>query len=570
MRRRRPLPLWFWAVVVCGLALALRLLHLSQAAQLPIFGRPSADVLLYVDAARRFADAGAGALPDVFFKPPLYPVFLGTWWRVVGENWFWLRLPLVGLGVGTTFLVWWSGRELFGVRVGLVGALLYALHKTIVFFDGELLEIGLVTCIQFGALALLLRCSKTRSRRTLVACGAVLGLACVARPTFLLFAIAAIAWCGRRRWLPCAAGTLLAIAPVTLHNAVRGHDWVLISANFGVNLYIGNNPQANGRIASTPEFPAQPAAMERIATARAQAEAGHELRPSQVSRYWAARALHYAVQHPLRTLGQVARKVWFAWNGAAISDNEDLGSLGRYLSLYRRLPVGMWLVAPLGLVGLVVLLGRHRGATAGDRRVQLFVAYVGLQILAILPFFVVERFRVPWAPALCVASGWMVVEVLSRRAWRLWIAVTVALILCNLPVFGVREQPLFDLDYRIAYAYQQQGDNEAAIAAYRAAVARNPRAALARNALGYLLAEGGQELDTAVRLIEEAMQIDVSHRANYAESLAFAHLQRKDPEAALAAVEIGLAADPEPATRESLLERRDAALHLLAEQTSDK
>jgi len=43
-----------------------------------------------------------------------------------------------------------------------------------------------------------------------------------------------------------AAGLVLPIIPVTLHNALVGHDFVPIASQGGVNFYIGNNPVADG------------------------------------------------------------------------------------------------------------------------------------------------------------------------------------------------------------------------------------------------------------------------------------------------------------------------------------
>ena len=553
---------WPAAVGVVVLALAVRLLYLFEAASLPTFGRPTVDAALYVDAARRFAETGE--LPAVFFKPPLYPVLLGAWWRCVGEDWIWLRLPFLGLGGVTTWLVWWAGKRCFGPVVATAAASLYALHKSAVYFDAELLEIGVATCVQFAGFAATLWCADTASRARRFACGLLLGLGCVARPVFFPFTIAALVWLGWRRLGPTAAGMLLAIAPVTLHNAVRGHDFVVVSANAGVNLYIGNNPNANGRIASTPEFPAQPAAMQRGAQEIAERAAGRPLRPSESSAYWMRRAVEYAVQHPARTLALFGRKLVFCWHGATIGDNDDIVGLDRYVRTFRFLPIGMWCVAPLALAGLITLCVRQRRGP-GRRSVQLLAAYVGLQIAALLPFFVVERFRMPWTPALCIAAAWLLVTLAHQRqrAWRAAAGALLGLAACNAPILGVQARPLLDLDYKIAYAYQQQGDIDAAITAYRRAVQHNPRAALARNALGYLLAERGENLDEAVRLIEEAMRLDPTYRANYAESLAFAHLQRRDARAALAACDIGLAANPDTRTRAGLERRRAEAREML-------
>lgn len=550
-------------LLIFALAAAVRLAHLFDFARLPLFTRPTVDAALYVDLARRFAETGA--LPDVFFKPPVFPVLLGLWWRLVGESWFWLRLPFALTGAVTALLAWMLARRLFGPVVALVAGLLYALHSSAVYLEGELLEMGVVTCAQTGALLVLLRVQAAPRRRGLVLAGVALGLGIVARPTFLLFGLLALlvlTVTARRRVGWALVGLVLCVAPVTLHNLVRGGDFVLVSSNVGLNFYIGNNPNANGRIVSTPELPAEPARARREARRIAEVDAQTALTPSEVSRFWLRRGIEHATRQPVRTARLLVRKMFFLWSGTPLSDNEDLQGLRRWLHVYTWMPVGMWLLAPLGLLGWLAA----RARPGCRREVWLVRGFVAAQVVAVWPFFVVERFRLAWAPVLAVFAAWTLVELVRR--WRhaprqaLWLSVAaVALgVLCNLPLFGVRQPPRLDLDYKMGYAYHQGGRVDAAMRAYRSSITHNPRAADARNALGFLLAERGEDLEQAVRWIEEALALDPSHAAHYAESLAYAEMQRGEPQAALAACARGLASSPDTRTR-TLLHLRAAEAH---------
>jgi len=556
MRWKRAAPdgaracLWIGAI-----AAVTRVVHLLDFARLPLFDRPAADAALYLDLAQRIATTGVPH--EVFFKPPLFPVVLSAWLQAVGLDFFWLRVPFALLGAGTAVLTWLVARRLFDARVAFLAGLLQALHRSAVYFDGELLEIGLATFLQLGSLLAVLHAARSRRWRGLLGAGFLLGIGCLARPSFLAWGLVALVWLGRRRAIPAAIGALVAIAPVTLHNAWHGRDFVLISSNLGLNVYIGNNPWANGRIAATPELPAEPARARRAAESIAESTLGHELSPSQVSQFWMKRGLVHAASHPWQTLGLLGRKLFYTWNGAAIGDNEDLSGLSRYLWLFPCLPVGMWLLAPLGLLGLL----RAKSTAVHDLR--LARSFVWVQVLALLPFFVVERFRMPFAPGLAVLAAWSLVTLVTvRRAP--WIIATLALLVaCNLPLFGVRDAPAFDLDYRIAYAHHQRGDLDAALLAYRRAVERQPQSGLARNALGHLLAERGEQLDEAARLVESAFALDPDRSAHYAETLAMIELRRGDPEAASRACARGLAQTTDPPLRAALLLRRAEAAHAL-------
>ena len=540
-------------------AFAARLVHLTELSRLPLFDRPTVDAALYLDAARTWAQGG---LPPVFFKPPLYPALLAALWHFCGDQFLLLRLLGAVAGTATCGLVWWIARRWFGPRIALVAGLLYALHRTAVYFEGELLELGVATLLHVGSLALLLRAgSPGAGRRSAVVAGLGLGIASLARPTLLVFAIAALVWLGRRRALPLLAGIALGVAPVTLHNAVRGHDFVLVASNFGLNYYLGNNPRADGRSAAADDLPANPGAAERAARTLAETARGRPLRPSEVSAYWFRRGLAFDAAEPLQAAGLALRKLFFAWNAAEISDNDDLDGLARHLHWLGHLPVGTWLLAPLGLAGLI-LAPRRRAVGLGK-------LYVFSHVASLLPFFVVARFRLPWMPVLAIFAAWTIVELLERlrhtHAGRLQVAAVVAIagLACSVPAFGVRAPIDFDFEYKLAYAYQQEGQIDTAIATYRAAVERNPNHALALNALGVLVSERGGDRAEAERLVTRALDLDAGHGANFAESLAGIRLQRQDARGALAACETGLQAKPDAPTGAALLWRRAAAYRML-------
>lgn len=545
-----------WAAAgVVLLAFAVRLAHLLEFSELPIFDRPAVDAALYLDAARTWS---RGEFPAVFFKPPLYPAVLAGAYRLWGDDIMALRLLGAVSGAFTCGVAWWLGRRLFGPRIALAAGIGLALHRTAVYFDGELLETSLATLLHVLGLALVLRaCEPDRSWRATALAGLVLGAGAVARPVILVFAGAGAWWLGRRRLLPFLGGLAIAIAPVTLHNALRGGDAVLISSNVGLNFYLGNNAAADGRTAKADVLPANPVAAERNGRSIAEAAAGHALRPSQISDYWLRRGLGYAAANPGRALALLGRKLFFAWTVAEISDNEDLAGLRWHLHLYRFLPVGAWIVLPLGLTGL--LLAPRR------REVDLARLYVLAQIAAVLPFFVVARFRIPWLPVLAIFAAWCAVEIVRRfrehmpGRVRIAGAVAASAVVCGIPAFDVRAPIDLDLDYKIAYAYQQKGKTTQAMDSYRAAVARNPNHALALNALGVLMAEQGGDLAAAEDLVARALRADATHAANYNESLADIRLRRGDTSGALEACAAGLAAEGDSTVRALLYWRRAEA-----------
>jgi tetratricopeptide (TPR) repeat protein len=74
--------------------------------------------------------------------------------------------------------------------------------------------------------------------------------------------------------------------------------------------------------------------------------------------------------------------------------------------------------------------------------------------------------------------------------------------------------------------YERQGKKNEAIAEFKAAINTNPDDHLALNALGYLYAEEGINLDTAEMLIRKALEFEPNNGA-YLDSLGWVHFKKE-------------------------------------------
>ena len=132
-------------------------------------------------------------------------------------------------------------------------------------------------------------------------------------------------------------GLLLPILPVTLRNYVVGHEPVLIAYQGGVNLYIGNNPDADGLTMQMPEIVLDPtvAWSEFVGTTDsiARAQSGLPLTTSEISGYWTDKALDYMRSNPGATLWRWVKKTYYMLNGFEAGDQTDIYDFTRYSSL---------------------------------------------------------------------------------------------------------------------------------------------------------------------------------------------------------------------------------------------
>jgi tetratricopeptide (TPR) repeat protein len=340
------------------------------------------------------------------------------------------------------------------------------------------------------------------------AAGAATGLAALARPNALLFAAAIGAWAllrpgfVLRRRVPAvlafAAGVLALVLPATWHNARVGGDFVLVSYAGGMNLYIGNNPDARGEFRVPRIVPSaladDPEEQRAVFAALAERASGRALAPSEVSAFWARRALDFVREQPGAWARLMLYKVLLSFNAYEPWNVRSL-TLARESSSVLRLPLlGFGVVAPFAVIGLVAT------RRSWQRLVPLY-AWLATVWLTLWVFFVLARYRVAALPVLVLfAAAGVVALVGVLRAGRVPARIGVGLALAALAVavhWPLARENLGTAYYNLANRFRAQGDLERAIEAYHESMRRSPGYLSAYNNLALAYEEAGRR-DEAV------------------------------------------------------------------------
>jgi len=212
------------------------------------------------------------------------------------------------------------------------------------------------------------------------------------------------------RIIGCAL-VLLGIAtgtsPCWLHNYFIARDRVFLSAHSGINFWIGNNPDANGYPRFPPGLRAGQAAMLRDSIDVAESVTGHPLKRGEVSQYWSAKARDYIADHPLawlRLLGLKLRNFWSAFQYDDLSIITNLREQGvTFPGIY------FGLLAALALPAMILTWNTARLG-------RWITGAIFLQMLALLPVFTTERYRLPIVPGLAVFAAFGLVTLFSNLA----------------------------------------------------------------------------------------------------------------------------------------------------------
>ncbi len=222
-----------WVLVVIAVATLARL---GLAAILPVG----------VDEAYSIGIARQVSL-SYFDHPPLHLWLVGAWAKLWGsEDLLLLRLPFIGLGALSCWLIYVLGARLFGPVAGLWSTVLFNLapvyglaHGALIFPDGPLLAAALATALLVARIVL--EPGDSRRLGSWALAGLMAGLALLSKyhGVLLLLGLLLFLLTTRegRRWLltpgPWLAAAIAAacLVPVLVWNAQ--HDWVSFAFQAG-------------------------------------------------------------------------------------------------------------------------------------------------------------------------------------------------------------------------------------------------------------------------------------------------------------------------------------------------
>ncbi len=266
----------------------------------------------------------------------------------------------------------------------------------------------------------------------------------------LAFLANAAAWFALRpqlRPMLCAAAVLLGgvyagTSPVWLHNRLVAKDTVFLSAHDGLNFYLGNHASANGYTKIPGGLRASQEGLLRDSLTIPVAEAGRELKRSEISAYWKKKGSAYIHDHFGDWISLLGVKIGNFWNAFQYDDLSILKLLRDEGVIPPGLRFGF--VAALALPGMLLCWRRWPAS-------RWVTGAVLLHMAGLMPVFITERYRLCAVPGMILLGTGGLVFVWEKITARRWLPA-----LACLPLFAAstwftsRPQPdigLWSLDF---------------------------------------------------------------------------------------------------------------------------
>ncbi len=386
------------ALILASIALLVRIAYLIELSYQPDFLLPMVDEKFHwLWAADIVHNSfwGEGA----YFRAPLYGYFLAFLYWVTSGSIFVSKLLQLFLCFGTSFFIVKTTEHLFNKTTSVIAGLIYAFYGTLIFYESMFLIPAIfLFFITWGLFRVIIYSEKKDIKNWLLT-GIIFGLAAISRPNVLLVIPFFMLWMFytknsskqffQRVKLPLAlcAGLLIVITPITIRNIMVTGEFILISSQGGINLHLGNNPNADGLTMLMPEVALDESVswseFENVTHKAAEKEALKNLTASEASSFWTQKALSFILDNPSNFLSLVWKKSVYLVSGFENSDNGDIYYHRNKSSIFSALLWNKIIYFPFGLLLPLALVGMY---TSRKKFKQLLPLYIFL--LAYIPSIV--------------------------------------------------------------------------------------------------------------------------------------------------------------------------------------
>lgn len=545
---------WLILAAILAVAALLRIAHLAEATNKPDFRTPILDAE-YNDYWARALATGDWTPPEPhpdpnipdqpYFRPPGYPYFLAAIYKLSDGSYLAPRIAQSLLGLGACLLLFLIARQLFGQPAACIAAGLGAVYWGFIFFESELHEPALLVFLILLFTYALTNWARHPSWPRLAAVGLLLGFYAIVRPNILIVAPLLLIWCIwilkhynrplsgiSRHAVILTAAALIPVLPVTIRNYVKGGEFVLISNNAGINLYIGNNPHASLVTPRIPEIQqiAARSSWNLFAWKDVVEGVGRiQQRPmstSDVAAHFRDKAWTFIRENPGQALHNTWQRLLLILGPTEVSNSKVLHYEKRMSPILRWLPGFPLALSGFVLGSLLWLYDRRQRRPAGDTphdtepppeqwRGPVLLAIVGLvfiYLLSFTPFLVAGRFRIPMVPLMLLPTAYTLAWIAERLRAADWrpatggLATAVALFLLANVSYAEYEPDLGSWHLDRANAYHLAGRLDDAVSEYRLAADVNQNFPDTYAGLAAALAEQGRT-DEAIQTYRRAIEI---------------------------------------------------------------
>lgn len=323
---------WRWYSVIFTGAVLLRLACLSSFISSPYFAPIGGDRALYHDLAVSIFNNRW--FPDVLSCLPLYPTLLGLLYKTLGAPNLAAAAILQSFCEGlTAMLIAIITLRHYGRRAAVLAGAGYALLGAAAAYALVTMPVSLALLWTAAVASIADAWKNNWTLCRAAAKGLLLGCGGQLIGSFWLMIIPFAVWAGisapranlRLKFLTgflVISGAVATVAPSLIHNYMIEKQITPMSAHFGLNLFMGNNPSSTGYGSAIPGLRTSAGEMTADAIALASQITGKQMSASKANRFWTRQAARFWRDRPAKAFGLVLNKIHRA---VSLRDFDDTG-----------------------------------------------------------------------------------------------------------------------------------------------------------------------------------------------------------------------------------------------------
>ncbi len=468
---------------------------------------------------------GQSAPSRPFWQPPMYPLVLakvygtavqeGVTGADLGRLTARARRVQILLALLSAALTYLIAVRIATRTTGLIAGLMMAGYGPLVFFNGQLLPVGLSVFLNVLVVWLVLIALERRSLGWFCLAGTVLGLAVLTVPNVIFFLVVLMAWQviktresgeWRRAGLQSAVFAMGLLAPllaVLCHNHSVSKQWVLISTNGGINFYIGNSADSDRLECARPGSPEW---TDLVGMPHRESV----VKESEASAFFYRSSREWMTANPVAAVKRVLLKTWRFAHAREIPRNMDVYVMREQSTVLKFL---MWKVGsfayPFGVLAPLAILGVALRMAKRDTS-HILMGFIFVYMVSVVLFFPSARYKLPMIPAMLIFSAiglqglWAAYAKGEGCRLRRTGIVLVVATLINLPTGYASDSVNFEaeLENAMGAAHVTRGEFGPAIGRFTRAKQLNPEYADARLNLALLWRARGKSGMSQPELIE--------------------------------------------------------------------
>ncbi len=397
----RPFP-WRHFSFLLGVAVLTRWIYLNDFQANPFFNVyvKYTDSLNYDLGAKALLAGDWLASAPINAFSPLYKYLLGAAYWIFGASFQTVWLCQSALGVGTTLVIFLIGRDLFSARAGLLASLLFNFYGPVLMYEGAILRATLITFLGVWSLYQLILLARNPSIKIMIPTALAVSLFIQSRPNVLMIFLVLLVL-GRSQ-IKAAWPTIKITAPLVIlffvpllvqASFVHG-KFVFFEASGPIAILAGNHPDylGIGYVKGFTHGEAQEVSFLQALTLL-------------VERFFSQSS----------ELAQLyMRKIYFFFSSGEPPNNVNFYFYREFSPLLNTPLCNFAVMTSLGLAGMAICLRKKKTP------ILLFSYALGLT-LAVVPFSILARYRIPAAPYFALFAGYAldwILRAVEKKDWK--------------------------------------------------------------------------------------------------------------------------------------------------------